>query len=688
MRVRPIRSSEIHGCAPGGARRVSTRVLAVRLLTAAAAVVLAGALLGGALAPRGDAAATISAQLVKDIYPGNDSGDPSDFAVIGSTLFLRATDSHEAELWKSDGSAAGTVMVKDINTVTGSGGPEYLTAMNGNLYFTADDGSHGRELWKSDGTEAGTIMVKDINSGIGSSDPSWLTVSNGSLYFRATDGSSSHGIELWKSDGTEAGTVIVKDINPGSGNSYPWYLTAAGGALYFQATDGTNGVELWKSDGTSGGTSMVKNINPGSADSYPSGLIAFNGNVYFSASDGTGIGQHGAELWETDGTGPGTSMVKDIDTYDTGGSDPYGFIAIGASLFFVATDGSNNHGVELWKSDGTGPGTFMVKDINLGNADGDPSALTAFNGSLFFRATDGSSSHGYELWKSDGTDAGTSMVKDINSGSADGYPSGLTAFNGGLYFEATDGTLGYELWKSDGTAAGTVLVGDINVGSGDSFPSELTPMGTNLYFRATDSAHGSELWRAGDYSPPETQIDSGPSGTITSSSASFSFYADEAATFQCALDGAAMSACTSPKALSGLAIGSHSFQVRATDLVGNVDASPASRTFTVAAATTTTTTTTTTTPPPPPTYPQTRITKHPKKVVLTSATKASAVFKFTSSKKGSHFSCKLDKGKWASCRSPKAYKVKRGKHTFQVRATYAGHTDRTPAKWTWTVKRK
>jgi hypothetical protein len=236
------------------------------------------------------------------------------------------------------------------------------------------------------------------------------------------------------------------------------------------------------------------------------------------------------------------------------------------------------------------------------------------------------------------------------------------------------------------------MVADINPGSGSSEPDLLTVFNGGLYFAANNgNPLDRNLWGYGDFSPPETQIDSGPSGTITSSSASFTFSADEAATFQCSFDGAAMSACTSPKELSGLAIGSHTFQVRATDLVGNVDASPASRTFAVAAATTTATTTTTTktaTPPPPPTYPQTRITKHPKKVVSTSATRAKVSFKFTSSKKGSHFSCKLDKGKWASCRSPKAYKVKLGKHTFQVRATSsAGKTDRTPAKWTWTVKR-
>jgi len=112
--------------------------------------------------------------------------------------------------------------------------------------------------------------------------------------------------------------------------------------------------------------------------------------------------------------------------------------------------------------------------------------------------------------------------------------------------------------------------------------------------------------------------------------------------------------------------------VRAIDTSGNVDQSPAQRSLTVVDVK----------------PPQTKISKHPKKIVRTKKMRVKARFTFKSSETGSRFACKLDKGKWKACKSAKSYKVKRGKHTFRVRATdKAGNVDRTPAKWVWRVKR-
>ena len=132
-------------------------------------------------------------------------------------------------------------LVKDIYQA-GDSSPSGLTAVDRTLFFHADDGTNGREFWQSDGTAAGTVLVKDINPGAGDSAPYELTTVNGTLFFRADDGTT--GEELWTSDGTTAGTVLVKDIHP-AGDSSPHNLTNVNGTLFFAADDGTTGIELW-----------------------------------------------------------------------------------------------------------------------------------------------------------------------------------------------------------------------------------------------------------------------------------------------------------------------------------------------------------------------------------------------------------------------------------------------------------
>jgi ELWxxDGT repeat protein len=169
----------------------------------------------------------------------------------------------------------------------------YPTNVNGTLFFSNFESTHGQELWESNGTTAGTFMVKDINPGKSGSFPKALTNVKGTLFFHADDG--THGSELWKSDGTDAGTSLVDDINPGkSGSSFSFSPDAnVNGTLFFLASDGTHGEELWTSNGTTAGTFLVADINPGPTGSYPALLTNVNGALFFSANDGT----HGVEPW-------------------------------------------------------------------------------------------------------------------------------------------------------------------------------------------------------------------------------------------------------------------------------------------------------------------------------------------------------------------------------------------------------
>ncbi len=443
------------------------------------------------------------------------TSNPLNLTVVGGNkLFFTATDNgivlqagqHGQELWMYDGTTV--QLVKDINPTgtpagTASSSPSNLVDVNGTLYFTATDGVNGVELWKSDGTSGGTVMVKDIYAGATSSNPVNLTNLNGTLFFAATD--AANGLELWKSDGTSAGTVLVANIMAGATGSSITSLTNVNNTLFFAANNGTTGLELWKSDGTGAGTVLVKDILAGTTGSSLANFKAIGNTLYFSATDGT----TGVELWKSDGTLAGTVQVKDINA-GTGSSSPTSLTNINGTLYFAAFDGSaaGLHGIELWKSDGTAAGTIMVKDIATGTGSSSPTSLTNINGTLYFAASDGTTAglHGSELWKSDGTDAGTVMVTDIYSGTTGSGPASLTNVGGKLAFTANgwaggynDGATGNEPWVYDPTAGTTTLLKDImlshaSLNSGDP-GATINVNGIYYWFQQVDSTHGTKLWR-------------------------------------------------------------------------------------------------------------------------------------------------------------------------------------------------
>src|SRR5688572_21173896 len=180
-----------------------------------------------------------------------------------SSSFGMAACALAAALLPRDVTAQGAAApVADINQtiVISSSTPTPIFTIGGATYIAMVDGSIGDELWKTDGTAAGTVLVKDINLGSPSSSPSNFFNFNGKLLLSATDG--TNGTELWISDGTAAGTVMVKDINPGSVSSSPSGFTLLAGKAYFAATDAATGRELWVTDGTALGTLPVADINP------------------------------------------------------------------------------------------------------------------------------------------------------------------------------------------------------------------------------------------------------------------------------------------------------------------------------------------------------------------------------------------------------------------------------------------
>jgi ELWxxDGT repeat protein len=494
--------------------------------------------------PAARPAARPVASLVDDVAPGLASSDPQDLTAMNGTLYFTAwSPRHGRQLWKTNGTAAGTVM---LTHVAGPGGanPQDLTVADGVLFFSARDPGHGRQLWKSNGTAAGTTLAGDIVPGRAGSDPRDITYAIGQqeqsppsqvlVYFSARD--PGHGRQLWKSDGTAAGTVMITDVNPGSGGLAPQDIAPLVGPFaMLSGNDGVHGPEPWVTDGTTAGTRMYQDLNPGPAGSDPAQitpelLVAGFDQVplwYFSATDGT----HGREFFVGYAAPP--TDVYDINP-GPASSDPGPFDSVAQDTGLLAATGATG-GRELFAVQqpplppavfGRQPGTATkVAGVGPGRGSDPVLAPTSQIGVVtflddpvmrtYFAGDD--AGHSRQLWQADelvtrgpgegGTlsfrVASVRLVADLNPAGAS--PQDLTAVGGTPVFgaqtgatevfSANDGRHGRQLWYSDGWSSNTRMATDINPGPAGSDPQDITPVGQVAYFTAHDPAHGRELWK-------------------------------------------------------------------------------------------------------------------------------------------------------------------------------------------------
>ena len=324
-------------------------------------------------------------QLLTDLRAGSASASPRGFRIVGNVIYFAADKSiNSTTLWKTDGTEAGTVEV--VSSLISALSPSQLTALGDKLYFVGP----GSELWTTDGTDSGTVMVKEIAPGTTGPFITNMVALNGKLYFQAEDETLND--EPWVSDGTEAGTMKLKEISPGIEGSYPWKFHLFKGQVYFAAAN-----KIWRTDGTPAGTALFKNITVFPANNDPAYFISDANYLYFPADDGV----NGVELWRSDGTPEGTVMLKNINN-NFFSSEPKSF-AWGSDGLLYFTAALSGFGEELWKSDGTEAGTAIVADLYTGPGHAAPQSLKLLNGTLYFVANDGI--HGRELWKLDLTTA-------------------------------------------------------------------------------------------------------------------------------------------------------------------------------------------------------------------------------------------------------------------------------------------
>ena len=382
--------------------------------------------------------------------------DVSSTYSVGTVIFFAAYDpEHGVELWKSDGTDAGTELYADVVPGPTSSKPRNIFGIGGLVFFTATAEDTGEELYVADISTGTASLVKDINPGPESSFISGRKESfGGEMYFAAQN--ASHGRELWKSDGTPAGTIRLTDGMAGPEGSTPSIIGQASGELRFSLRTSAEGAELWSTDGTIPGTGLWTDINPGMDSSSPGGVSILN-SVAFAADDGS----NGRELWVSNSVI--TSMILNINP--TGSSFPGTFTAGNSLLYFTAVLPVT--GRELWVSNGSAIGTVPSKEFAVGSFDSDLRIYRTIGDTLLFRAT--TQTEGAEVWRtiSGGTDA--QIVSDIIPGAASSGPDSFGVLGSKFYFYAYTDAAGYELYVTDGTPAGTMLK-EINPGPVNSGP--------------------------------------------------------------------------------------------------------------------------------------------------------------------------------------------------------------------------
>ncbi len=513
-------------------------------------------------------------KIILDINPGIEGSIASNSSTSqilnGYVYFPAITAKYGCELWRTDGTAANTTMVKDINPGPADGINRDRSfdfySLNGYLYFPATTPTAGYELWRSDGTSANTSLVMDINPGAASSQPdateSDKIIFKGNLYFVAV--TATQGCELWRTNGTT--TSIVKDINPGavSGiDSTNFSITVIGSNLVFNATNATYGNEYWYStDGTSANTNILKDITPGPGSSrlpvnFSDTTATVNKLFLFSVTSAIGTT---AEIWRTDGTPAGTiPLVTNIATGALASNYNTRFYTFNKRAYFLINDNIHPN-TTLWSSDGidaTAAHTTFLKDMGV-NSPYTPNVLStvAFPTKFIFFYPSDNTLANFSMWQCDGSSAGTMVLKtfpanpsylgfgpliyppysfDIGTGTL-----AYSLFNGKFFFSAYSSTNGNEMWVSDGTAGGTTMAKDINPGIADGVPAVYsggfvyTKQG--LFFPANDGTHGVELWKS-DGTPAGTNMIQDVNPGIHGSNPQLNFYLLNGKIFFNATDG-------------------------------------------------------------------------------------------------------------------------------------------------------
>jgi ELWxxDGT repeat protein len=377
--------------------------------------------------------------MVKPVYTGWNQPMISPATFSHGYLFFQANgveDKADAQswkngggMWRTDNTTTGTVRIETLN--------EEMLDVNGTLFFTLHRAG-SCALYRSDGSDPSTTLIWQINE-----DCAFPLTGRGAELFFASASEKGDLVDctLWASNGTQSSTKPILRFQVKPGSTCIRDMVMLGDRLAILLTErGTSNSSLWTSDGTAPGTVLVRTIPGGFIENLNFRILHVVGDHLFFSS--TRIGKEDTcALWVSDGTPDGTRFLKSVCL------DDFSMMPVGKQLFFtVDVPGS---GWELWKSDGTPAGTQLVQTgFTYGRDASRPRLLVGDRGILYFNVHD---NEGCALWRSDGTATGTAPLHR-------GCPQELVSVNGTLFFILSRQEPSIELWKSDGTAAGTIPV--------------------------------------------------------------------------------------------------------------------------------------------------------------------------------------------------------------------------------------
>lgn len=416
-----------------------------------------------------------SIEQAKRSWVGSAPGNPNytqQLIPVGNRVFFKGSDSlHGAELWTSDGTPEGTNMVIDIDQRNHSTHFAAKFTLNNKMYLSA------QELYVHQDTDKEPVALHESKSYIGP-----VVRANDSLFFLAWN--DSIGQALYRSDDTKEGTEVFLNLDNNIARSnIRNKFTTVGDKFYFvYDTPSVTTSELWVSDGTKAGTKSIYKYFPYMPGSSTN-MLEFKGKLFFAG--GSFGGGTGMELFSSDGTKTGTSIVKDITVSPTSShsSFPENFTVVDSTLFFMAKEFIYKPHKALWKTDGTGVGTEEVAEIRpLDNT------MRNINGVLYFLASD-DYSRVSGLWKSDGTDTGTVLVKSIPESEMLLTSNYIETLDDTIYFSTRN-----KIWKTDGTDSLVEVLEEFNAQFFSGFPEELTKIGDTIFFIAANNPVDKGVW--------------------------------------------------------------------------------------------------------------------------------------------------------------------------------------------------